>query len=149
MRLMPFLLLASLLAGCATLDENSCRTRDATSLGRDDGHQGYGLWRLDKHIEACGRYGITLDRQAYLAGRAEGLQSYCTPENGQRVGERGERYEGVCPANLEPGFLRRYWPAYWEYRQDYPEDFWPGGRMGVGVGEGPRGRFGFGLGIGF
>nr|WP_294867859.1 DUF2799 domain-containing protein [uncultured Pseudogulbenkiania sp.] len=118
--------LTVLLAGCATLNEQECRSKPASELGREDGRQGYGLWRLDKHVEACARFGLGIDRQAYLAAREQGLREYCTPDNGERVGRRGERYENVCPAELEAAFLKRYYPAYLEYRLDYRDDFWPG-----------------------
>lgn len=118
--------LAFLLAGCATLNEQECRSKPASQLGLEDGRQGYGLWRLDKHVEACSRFGLGIDRAAYLAARERGLREYCTPDNGERVGYRGERYENVCPAELEGPFLKRYYPAYMEYRLDYYRDgFWP------------------------
>lgn len=125
MRRFLLIALALLLAGCATLNEQECRRKPAAELGRQDGRAGYGLWRLDKHVEACARFGLGIDRQAYRAARELGLREYCTPDNGELVGRRGERYENVCPADLEGPFLKRYYPAYMEYRQDdYRDDFW-------------------------
>jgi len=109
-----------LLSGCATLNLKECQTLSPATLGLRDGQQGYGLWRLDKHIASCARFGITLERNAYLAARAQGLLSYCTADNGLRVGERGESYEFVCPAALEPAFLRSYQIAIVQYRQNNP-----------------------------
>ena len=123
------LLLMLLLTGCATLNQQECQTKTPAALGLADGKQGYGLWRLDRHVESCARFGIVFERAPYLQARAEGLLQYCTPDNGERVGQRGENYEGVCPLALEPGFLQRYRPAIFQYRQDYPDRWgwfgWP------------------------
>ncbi|WP_293227966.1 DUF2799 domain-containing protein [Paludibacterium sp.] len=126
MKTLPLLLCCTLaLSGCATLNEQECRTITPAQLGMKDGQQGYGLWRLDKHVESCARFGIDFDRAAYLAAREQGLKSYCTPENGDKVGERGEDYEGVCPADVEPAFLAKYRPAHREYINDMRGDpFW-------------------------
>ena len=120
-----------LLAGCATLNQPECQAVQANPAqkGLADGKAGYGLWRLDKHVESCARFGITFDRSAYLAARDQGLLQYCTPENGQIIGARGESYENVCPAAMEPAFLKTYRPAYREYQIDRAGNndsmFWP------------------------
>jgi hypothetical protein len=111
-----------LLAGCATLNEQECRSQTPAQLGLKEGRQGYGLWRRDNDIASCARYGIAFDRDAYMAAYRQGLQQYCTPDNGEKVGTRGERYEGVCPAETEPAFLARYLPAYRQYQADMHGD---------------------------
>jgi hypothetical protein len=111
-RVVLLCLLPVVLTACATLNEQECRTKTPAALGLSDGRQGYGSWRLDLHADSCARFGIGFDRAAYLRARTEGLRTYCTPDNGERAGARGERYEGVCPADLEPAFLTRYRPAY-------------------------------------
>lgn len=114
-----------LLAGCATLNREECLTRTPAALGLADGRAGYGLWRLDRHVASCARFGITLDRNAYLQAREQGLLAYCTPDNGERAGLSGETYENVCPPALEPGFLQRYLPAHRQYWIDRrPRRFW-------------------------
>jgi hypothetical protein len=107
-----------LLTGCASLNQQECQTLSPAALGRMDGRQGYGLWRLEKHIDSCARFGIPFEREPYLQARKQGLLFYCTAENGERVGLRGESYEGVCPPELEAGFLQRYRPAIHLYRAD-------------------------------
>ena len=57
---------------------------------------------------ACGKFGIRADEAAYGAGRQEGLMLFCTAENGRRAGAEGKNYYGVCPANLEPDFMREF-----------------------------------------
>jgi hypothetical protein len=110
--------LTLLLAGCATLDEQECRTKTPAQLGLKDGQQGYGLWRLDRDVSSCARFDIPFDRSAYLQAYHQGLLQYCTPANGAKVGARGESYEYVCPADSEPAFLAQYRPAYNEYMAD-------------------------------
>lgn len=109
------------------MNREECQAVNPARLGLSDGEQGYGLWRLDKHVDSCARFGIPFDRDAYVTARAQGLVKYCTPDNGERVGSRGETYEHVCPAALEPAFLQRYWPAYNEYKADMRSDhtLWP------------------------
>jgi hypothetical protein len=120
--LLPLVLL---LSGCAALNEQQCRTLSSTTIGEQDGRSGYPTSRFDDNQKACARYQLTLDRDAYLAGRAHGLENYCTPDNGSRVGLRGERYYGVCPREREDAFLLRYWPAYVQYqRQSFYDDYW-------------------------
>lgn len=119
------LLMAWLLAGCATLNREECLTRPPAALGLADGRAGYGLWRLDRHVASCARFGIAFDRDAYLQARAQGLTAYCTPDNGERAGLSGESYENVCPPDLEPAFLQRYLPAHRQYLIDRrPRRFW-------------------------
>ncbi|MDN0074914.1 DUF2799 domain-containing protein [Crenobacter sp. SG2303] len=124
MRFLP-LFLSLLLSGCATLNEQQCRTLSSAAIGETDGRAGYPTTRFDDNQQACGKYQLTLDRDAYLTGRARGLQDYCTPDNGTRVGLRGERYYGVCPKEREDAFLLKYWPAYVQFqRESYYGSYW-------------------------
>lgn len=94
-RALPLMLLA-LSAGCATLNEKECRSVDWREQGRADGAAGYESTRLGDHTEACGKYGIVPDADGYRAGRDEGLQQYCTPENALEQGLKGASYHQVC-----------------------------------------------------
>ena len=96
------------LAGCATLDEDECRTADWAQIGHADGRAGHSRARLEAHREACAKLGIRPDAERYFAARERGLERYCTPENGWRVGRSGDSYEDVCPPELERAFLARY-----------------------------------------
>ena len=46
------------------------------------------------------------DLNRYEQGRLRGLQTYCQPRNGYRIGNRNGRYNGVCPKPLEKAFLQ-------------------------------------------
>jgi hypothetical protein len=96
------------LGGCASLSEKECRTADWESVGYIDGTRGYGIGRIADHSEACAKISITPDHKLYEEGRNRGLEEFCTPRNGMRIGEQGSSYGGVCPLDLEPGFLRGY-----------------------------------------
>ncbi|TXH05285.1 MAG: DUF2799 domain-containing protein [Nevskiaceae bacterium] len=95
-------------AGCATLSESECHTADWRELGRSDGAHGYEASRLGDHMEACGKYGVTPDGDAYRAGRSEGLQQYCQPDNALQLGRSGNGYNSVCPGESGAIFVAYY-----------------------------------------
>jgi hypothetical protein len=97
-----------LLAGCASMDRDECRQADWRAVGLEDGVQGRALERLGEHRKACAKHGVTPDTDRYIAGRTEGLASYCTADNGYRVGRAGETYRGVCSALSAPAFVAAY-----------------------------------------
>ena len=124
-----------LVAGCATKSPeeraDTCRSTDWQRFGLNDGKLGVPISaRTDMFVD-CGKLGHPVDAAAYEAGRTDGLLSYCTAENGFRVGYEGRRYAGVCPPELESDFVqgfrrgRRERPAY----AIYP-------RIGIGIGAG-------------
>jgi hypothetical protein len=97
-----------LLGGCATLNEDQCRAGDWNGIGYTDGANGYTPGRFGDHVKACEKFGILPDQSLYLQGRERGLPVYCTLERGFLTGRRGNSYQGVCPAPLEPRFLSGY-----------------------------------------
>lgn len=99
---------AAVLAGCSSLSEKECLTADWESVGYRDGSRGYDAGRVADHGEACAEVDVKPDRAQYEAGRVRGLEFFCTGSNGVRIGRQGGSYAGVCPADLEPGFLRGY-----------------------------------------
>src|SRR5262245_13606325 len=96
--------LLALIAGCATLDKDQCLRADWYAIGLEDGARGQPLERAGDHRRACAEHGVTPKIEPYLAGRNEGLKSYCTYEKGFSVGRSGQSYSGVCPANLAGNF---------------------------------------------
>lgn len=103
--LMMFVLLTQ---SCATLSKKECLGGEWRKIGFQDGSRGYGEDRWDDNIKACSKYGVRFDKKDYLKGRASGLMSYCTSQNGLREGRSGNHYRGVCPDDLEPAFLKSY-----------------------------------------
>ncbi|MEM7762572.1 MAG: DUF2799 domain-containing protein [Pseudomonadota bacterium] len=97
------------LTGCATtMSEDECLTSDWRTVGYEDGVQGRSGAAIGTYRKACAKAGVTPDLAEYQAGRQEGLQEYCRPQNGYNAGERGASYQGVCPAELENAFLAAY-----------------------------------------
>ncbi|HLT91663.1 MAG TPA: DUF2799 domain-containing protein [Woeseiaceae bacterium] len=100
--------LAAVAAGCATLSEEECALSDWHTIGFEDGSRGYPPERLGDHRKACARHGYVPDFIAYQAGREAGLAHFCQPARGFNLGSAGGQYHGVCPPDLEPGFLDAY-----------------------------------------
>lgn len=106
------------LSGCASMSREECVNNDMYSKGVADGEAGYAASRLSSHQEACGKFGIKLDGPTYLAGRQEGLKTYCTPANAEAVGRAGKTYYGVCPADKEAAFNAAYKRGRMQYDID-------------------------------
>jgi hypothetical protein len=104
------------LAGCATMNENECRTADWYQIGLRDGRDGEPASHLEAHRRACAEYGIQPRNQRYLDGRDQGLAEYCKLGNAFRTGLNGQQYQGVCPAPADLDFLRYNMAAYTVYR---------------------------------
>ena len=95
-------------AGCATLDKDECRTADWYAIGLEDGARGRAIERLGDHRRACAKHDVTPNAERYLAGRNEGLKSFCTPERGYSEGRAGHAYAAGCPEPLAGHFLGAY-----------------------------------------
>jgi hypothetical protein len=143
------LLLATLgAAACTTLTAEqrgaACRATDWASYGQNDGILGVATAERVEKFTDCAELGYPVDIAAYQAGRAQGLESYCTVENGYEVGRSGRIYENVCPADSQPGFLQ----GYEKGRDDRPTRYlYPGYGFGYGFGYGygyPYPYYGFG-----
>jgi len=96
------------LSGCASMNAEECAATDWSAIGYEDGSRGYTADRFGNHRNACAKHGITPDFQAYMNGRSQGLESFCQPGRGFSFGANGGRYNGVCEADMEPGFLEAY-----------------------------------------
>jgi hypothetical protein len=107
---MRILLLAALaaLAGCNSMSEKECLSTDWRTVGYEDGVNGFTGDRIGRYRNACSEHGVTPNLAEYQAGRDQGLQEFCKPLNGFRVGARGAGYSGVCPATLDRDFVDAY-----------------------------------------
>jgi len=101
-------LIPLLLGACTSMSAQECSVLDWRSVGYEDGVAGLPGSHIAQYRKACAKHGVAADLSAYQAGREMGLREYCQPSNGFRVGERGESYQGVCPAALEHDFLGAY-----------------------------------------
>jgi hypothetical protein len=101
-------LLAAILAGCATLNEDQCNTTDWYTLGNADGASGKSVNTINAHAEACTEYGIIPDREAWRSGWDLGIRQYCTPSNGVERGRSGRFNSNSCPVDLSGSFNEGY-----------------------------------------
>lgn len=90
------------------MSKTECLAVDWRTIGYEDGVAGYPGNHIAKHRKACAKHGVRSDLALYQRGRAEGLQEFCQPSNGYRLGVRGGSYGGVCPAELEHRFLSAF-----------------------------------------
>jgi len=103
------MLAAALLGGCSSgLDKAQCQTADWRTIGYEDGLRGLPAERIGVHRVACAKHQVAPDLAAYTAGRERGIQEYCQPRNGFRVGLNGRSYDNVCPAATEAPFVEAY-----------------------------------------
>lgn len=96
------------LNGCASMNADECVVSDWRAIGYEDGSQGYTSARLGNHRKACAKHGVAPDFDAYQSGREQGLRQFCRPSRGFNLGAGGSRYNGVCPAELEPNFVEAF-----------------------------------------
>lgn len=99
---------AAVLPGCASLDRDECRSADWYAIGLEDGARGRAVERLGDHRRACAEHGIAPQTDRYLAGREQGLKTFCTYERGFEHGRSGQRYTGGCPATMAASFQSGY-----------------------------------------
>ena len=108
-RRLSTLSLLLLVSSCATMSPEQCLNADWRQVGYADGADGQPGSRIQEHASACAKAGARPAMEAYLAGRMEGLVSYCQPENGFAVGRRGRPDNaGDCPPHIRPAFLQQY-----------------------------------------
>ena len=81
---------------------------DWYTIGLEDGARGRAVERLGDHRRACAEHRVVPNAERYMAGRAEGLKSFCTYERGYSEGRAGHSYSGACPqpTNFLAGYNR-------------------------------------------
>jgi len=97
-----------LLQGCSSMSKNECVTADWYTVGYESGVGGQRETQISKYRKSCAEHGVTPDLERFLAGRDAGLQRYCEPRNGYRLGRNGTGYGGICPQRLDGEFTRSY-----------------------------------------
>jgi uncharacterized small protein (DUF1192 family) len=108
MRSLVLALIALATVGCSSMSKTECLATDWRTIGYEDGVAGYPGNHIAQHRKACAKHGVRADLELYQAGRAQGLEEYCHPANGYRVGVRGGSYGGVCSLELEGAFLSAF-----------------------------------------
>jgi hypothetical protein len=105
------------LASCETLSREECLYGSWYELGVKDGRMGKPLDLLGRHQHACAEYGVKINNNEYQAGRSQGLVGYCQLSNAFNTGLQGDRYQGVCPPEIDGVFNRYNDAAYQVYQQ--------------------------------
>lgn len=96
------------LYSCATLKKDECLNADWFQIGYEDGAMGYPASRVGSHRKACAGFEVTPDLEAYLDGRNMGLNQFCTPRNGYRMGLSGKTYLDQCREHGSDAFLTAF-----------------------------------------
>jgi hypothetical protein len=116
MKILGLFLVVMALSGCATLNLEQCRRGDWYGIGLTDGRAGIpATGRLERHIQACARHGVRIDDRLYRQGHNQGVLDYCRIDNAFVTGLRGQRYQHVCPPEIDFLFDRYNRAAYRVY----------------------------------
>lgn len=107
LRLLP-LGAAALLAGCAAMSVEECRTADWREQGMRDALKGKSRAHFEEIRQACAEAGVVPRAPQYWEGWNRGIGQFCTPANGLRWGREGHSYANSCPPEIEAGFVARY-----------------------------------------
>ena len=94
--------------GSTSMSRNECLNADWYAVGYESGVSGHSEAQIGRHRRACAEHGVTPDLARFLAGRDAGLQRYCEPRNGYRLGRDGYNHTGICPQRLDGEFTRAW-----------------------------------------
>lgn len=120
------------LSGCAGLTSKECNNADWVGVGYDIGEQGQKQKAFDEFVSQCSEFNVTPNKEEFIRGYNEGLETYCTNRNGYEQGKLNKKYLKVCPSNLEASFMEGYKTGKEEYRQNEVLKTQQYGRRGVG-----------------
>lgn len=100
---------AMFVAACETtprpaMTAAQCQVADWKAIGYQDGASGRAPERFVARQEACVASGYGADQAAYMAGRREGLWTWCQPARAFELGLGGNGYSGQCPVDLDGAF---------------------------------------------
>ena len=87
------------------MSRDECLTMNWRAAGLADAAVGAPKNSVLEHSQVCSKYSAEVDRALYAQGYQEGIAQYCTKANGFVVGQNGDDYLNVCPADFESDFL--------------------------------------------
>jgi prefoldin subunit 5 len=96
------------LSACASMSKNECLNANWKTIGYEDGSLGRAETMIQQHRKACAKVNVSPDLNQYLSGHREGVRVYCKKSTGYQLGVSGGAYANICPADLEPLFLKAY-----------------------------------------
>lgn len=89
-------LVVTVLSSCDAVTPEQCEAGNWREIGLSDGKQGRSAGYVAEIQKACSKVGVTVDEQAWRAGREAGLKQYCTPQNAYKIGRNGTQLANVC-----------------------------------------------------
>ncbi|MFS1523996.1 DUF2799 domain-containing protein [Microbulbifer sp. 2304DJ12-6] len=110
------LFITCVVSGCAVVSEEACHAGLWYERGLQDGARGRTQSLVYEIARECQNYGVHADSEAWLRGHEEGVEQFCTAENGFYQGRRGHQYAGVCIGPTADLFLDNYQRGLAEYR---------------------------------
>ena len=90
------------------MSKSECLGGQWKEAGYEDASRGRTDTRLAERTKACAKHDVQADEMSYDEGYKDGLQTYCSIDNAVEEGRSAREYRGICPAAIEPGFLRAY-----------------------------------------
>ncbi|QOC23859.1 DUF2799 domain-containing protein [Wenzhouxiangella sp. AB-CW3] len=90
------------------MSPEECAVADWERIGEMDARAGQGMSYFARRADDCAEAGYPADREAWTHGWDTGIVWFCTRNNGFRQGINGQRYDSICPGELEPEFLDGY-----------------------------------------
>lgn len=106
------------------MSKQDCLQGNWLEAGYKDGSAGRTTSRFPSHVKACAKHGAVANRPTYLTGYEKGVQDYCLPHNGIDEGTRNHDYRGICPVELETGFLEHYIAGLQIARRHLKMEYW-------------------------
>lgn len=102
------IIFAAAATGCASVSEDQCAAGNWLERGYKDGLKGRSSSKISKYADQCSEYGFAVNSTAYLRGHRDGVELYCTYENGFALGENGSDFNPVCAEGVGDGFAEGY-----------------------------------------
>lgn len=86
------------LASCgATFTQKDCIDADWKSIGYADASAGKQISDYDEYAPICKEVGVTPNGRIYQEGYLDGIDAFCTEENGLERASNGGSYAKSCP----------------------------------------------------
>lgn len=95
------LVIATTLAGCASMSKDECLVADWQSLGYEDGASGRNASYIGERRKACAKHGVAPNQMAYDTGYSRGILIYCNFDRGRQGALNGFVPYEICPSHSE------------------------------------------------
>lgn len=109
---------AAALGACASMSEEECAFTNWEARGIADGEWGEPTGRFQRYTDACARYDIAADFDAWQRGREIGLRSFCTPGGTLEAGLKGRGDMSSCGFDADLNAIHRAATGYYAAEQE-------------------------------